>query len=309
MAIKEYLDSTGLSYLLGRLKTMFVPQQEGKQLSTNDYTNAEKQKLSGIAEGATKVIVDSALNEESNNPVTNKAVTTKLNQITSQGGEPNTIEAIKVNGQVQAPDGSKAVNITVPTKTSDLTNDSGYLTSVPIQYVTETELTGKGYQTSEQVESAITEKGYQNASQVESAITSKGYQTSEQVEEAITEKGYQTEPQVNTLITQKGYITTSAVDTKLNDYAKKSDVSSALKYKGTKPTYDELPSSGNQTGDVWNIEAADSAHNIKAGDNVAWNGTSWDVLAGTVDLSSYVQESDLVEITTGEIDDIISGLN
>ena len=39
-----------------------------------------------------------------------------------------------------------AVNgIKVPTKTSELTNDSGFLTSVPTEYVTETELTAKGY--------------------------------------------------------------------------------------------------------------------------------------------------------------------
>ena len=41
-----------------------------------------------------------------------------------------------------------ASKISVPTKTSQLTNDSGFLTSVPSQYVTETELTGKGYLTS-----------------------------------------------------------------------------------------------------------------------------------------------------------------
>ena len=34
---------------------------------------------------------------------------------------------------------------TIPTKTSDLSNDSGYLTSVPSEYVTDTELDGKGY--------------------------------------------------------------------------------------------------------------------------------------------------------------------
>lgn len=33
----------------------------------------------------------------------------------------------------------------IPTKTSELTNDSGYLTSIPSEYVTETELTSKGY--------------------------------------------------------------------------------------------------------------------------------------------------------------------
>ena len=150
--------------------------------------------------------------------------------------------------------------------------------------------------------------GYQNATQVNSIITDKGYQTEAQVETAITEKGYQTASQVNTLITQKGYITSSGVDTKLNDYAKKADVSSALKYKGSKDTYANLPTSNNQMGDVWNIVQADASHNIKAGDNVAWNGSSWDVLAGTVDLTGYVEESDLVEITTGDIDDIIDGL-
>lgn len=34
---------------------------------------------------------------------------------------------------------------TIPTKTSELSNDSGYLTSVPSEYVTDTELDGKGY--------------------------------------------------------------------------------------------------------------------------------------------------------------------
>lgn len=38
----------------------------------------------------------------------------------------------------------------VPTKTSQLTNDSGFLTAVPIEYVTETELNAKGYLTQHQ---------------------------------------------------------------------------------------------------------------------------------------------------------------
>ena len=36
----------------------------------------------------------------------------------------------------------------IPTKISDLTNDEGYLTSIPSEYVTETELNSKGYLTS-----------------------------------------------------------------------------------------------------------------------------------------------------------------
>lgn len=66
-------------------------------------------------------------------------------------------------------------------------------------------------------------------------------------------------------------------------------LSSVYNYKGTKPTYADLPVDGNAVGDVWNVEVADPAHGIKAGDNVAWNGNSWDVLAGVVDLSGYTQ--------------------
>lgn len=70
-------------------------------------------------------------------------------------------------------------------------------------------------------------------------------------------------------------------------YAKKSDISNVYKFKGTKTTYDELPKTGVVTGDVWNITNADATHGIKAGDNVAWNGTAWDNLSGVTDLSGY----------------------
>lgn len=40
----------------------------------------------------------------------------------------------------------------IPTKVSDLTNDAGYLTSIPSEYVTDSELTAKGYITDAEVE-------------------------------------------------------------------------------------------------------------------------------------------------------------
>ncbi len=55
-----------------------VDAVSGKSLSTNDYTTAEKTKLAGIAEGANKTTVDTALSTTSTNPVTNKAVTEAL---------------------------------------------------------------------------------------------------------------------------------------------------------------------------------------------------------------------------------------
>ena len=120
MAI-EYLDKSGLTLLISKIKTALIGKVDveiGKGLSSNDYTNAEKQKLSDIASGA----------------------------------QANVIESVKVNGTALTPS-SKAVDVTVPTKVSQLTNDSGY-------------------QTSTQVNNTITEKGYQTQSQVQSLINS-----------------------------------------------------------------------------------------------------------------------------------------
>ena len=51
-----------------------VDKVEGKVLSTNDYTTAEKDKLAGIEAQANKTVVDSALSDSSENPVQNKVV-------------------------------------------------------------------------------------------------------------------------------------------------------------------------------------------------------------------------------------------
>lgn len=55
-----------------------VDKVSGKGLSTNDYTTAEKNKLAGIAEGANKTVVDSALSSTSTNPVQNKVINSAL---------------------------------------------------------------------------------------------------------------------------------------------------------------------------------------------------------------------------------------
>lgn len=56
-------------------------------------------------------------------------------------------------------------------------------------------------------------------------------------------------------------------------------LSSVMHYKGTVPTYEDLPDSGQVIGDVWNV--------TDTGANYAWNGTGWDELSGIVDLSAY----------------------
>lgn len=69
----------------------------------------------------------------------------------------------------------------------------------------------------------------------------------------------------------------------------RASVAAALDYKGTKDTYDALPTEGNKKGDVWNVVAAHGT--TPAGTNYAWDGTQWDPLGGTVDLSGYYTKS------------------
>lgn len=77
-------------------------------------------------------------------------------------------------------------------------------------------------------------------------------------------------------------------------------VSGVYHYKGTVTTYSELPTEGQVIGDVYNIEQGSLVNNINAGDNVAWNGTGWDVLAGVVDLSAYALKTDVVAKEEGK---------
>lgn len=110
-----------LSDLYGHLKTLVeqwcynksqidtslggkVDKETGKGLSTNDYTTEEKNKLSGIEAQANKTVIDSALSSTSTNPLQNKAINTALS--------------------------NKADSSSVPTKTSDLTNDGADGTNV-----------------------------------------------------------------------------------------------------------------------------------------------------------------------------------
>lgn len=62
-------------------------------------------------------------------------------------------------------------------------------------------------------------------------------------------------------------------------------VSGVLHYKGTKATVSALPSSGNVTGDVWHITAD--------GSEWAWDGSDWQELGTAVDLTGYLQSSDI----------------
>lgn len=78
-------------------------------------------------------------------------------------------------------------------------------------------------------------------------------------------------------------------------YALKSDITGMYKYKGSVATASALPTTGQTTGDVYNIEAASTYGG--AGMNVAWNGTAWDPLGEVFTITN---------ISNGEIDTIVA---
>ena len=186
-ADKTYVDS--------KLDTK-VDKISNKQLSTNDYTNEDKTKLAGIAAGA-EVNVNADWNAESgdaqilNKPtiITEEQVDQKIN--TAIGS------VYKVKGSVANYEALPKDNVTIGdvynledtganyvatsttpdwdklSETVDLNGyltktdaastyqpKGNYLTSVPEEYVTETELNAKGYATTTQVNTKLDSSAY-----------------------------------------------------------------------------------------------------------------------------------------------------
>lgn len=73
------------------------------------------------------------------------------------------------------------------------------------------------------------------------------------------------------------------------DVALKSDLTNVYIYRGTKPTYAQLPTTGNVIGDVWNVEDSDM--------NYAWTGTTWDPLGQTFTVDAMT-DADIDAICT-----------
>lgn len=75
-------------------------------------------------------------------------------------------------------------------------------------------------------------------------------------------------------------------------------VSSALIFKGSVATYDDLPTEGNITGDMWNV--------LDTGANYAWTGEAWDKLSETIDLTPYLTKSDAASTYLKKTDNAVS---
>ena len=166
----KYLDLAGVTYLWGKVKDLFVQKEAGKGLSTNDFSTAEKDKLKGLtnyshpsytakASGLYKVTVDSTghisgaaevskaditalgipgqdtnttypISSNTLDGLMSKEMNSKVDGIES-GAQVNKIENISVNNVTLTISGKK-VNISVPTKVSQLSNDNAYQTSAEV---------------------------------------------------------------------------------------------------------------------------------------------------------------------------------
>ena len=140
---------------IGDVDEAKVDKVSGKGLSTNDYDNTEKGKVASNTEARHTHSNKSLLDGITASYTTEEA--TKLAGIDT-GAEVNTIETVKVNGTALTPT-EKAVNIPVPTKVSDLTDDSGHYTK-PSGGIPKTDL-AEAVQTSlEKADSAIQDTDY-----------------------------------------------------------------------------------------------------------------------------------------------------
>lgn len=113
--------------------------------------------------------------------------------------------------------------------------------------------------------------------------------------------GIATGAQVNVIETLKvdGVTVTpngKAVNIDLSIYAKKTEISGIYKYKGSVAIVSALPTTGNEVGDVYNVEAG--------GMNYAWDGEKWDSLGAIIDLSDYVKTSDMNTALGGKVDKV-----
>lgn len=215
---------------------------------------------------------------------------TKLDGVEA-GAEENTIETIKVNGSALTPDANKAVDVTVPTSLTDLANDGS---TSATKYATEAYVDTNGGKIDVIKVNGTTQ-----------TITNKEVDLTvpTNVSDLTNDSGFQTSTQVSTTIT-------TALANGNDPYQTESDVESAIntavtavyKYKGSVATVADLPSSGNTTGDVYDVQAT--------GVNYAWNGSAWDALGQYVDITAFWtnvtgQTNTLEALTVAEINAIL----
>lgn len=91
-----------------------------------DVANTYITKTDASTTYATQTTVNDLSTTVTNQGNTLSTLNTKVDEIIAAGGQPNTIEHVAVNGVRLTPDEDKQVNVVVPTKFTDITDDSGF---------------------------------------------------------------------------------------------------------------------------------------------------------------------------------------
>lgn len=333
---KKYVDLEGLSHFKALADNKYVAKESGKGLSTNDYTTAEKTKLAGINEGAEANVIENVTVNGQTATITGKTASVTIDTGTidsiSVNGAAQTIDANK-NVDITVP-----TNISDLNNDSNFVSDSNY-THTDNNYTTADKNKLAGIDTSalankiekikvNNTEQTITDKTVNISVPVSSSDLSDGSDLAkktdipEKTSDLTNDSGFITGISSSDVTTAlgftpynstnpSGYQTASDVEDAIN-----TKVSSTYKAKGS-VAFASLPSlTKANEGNVYNITdsfttTADFVEGVgktyPAGTNVVIVNTSgstykYDVLAGFVDLSGYVQSSDLVAITNDEID-------
>ena len=151
MNTKKYLDYEGLETLTSIIKNTYAEindLQSVEAVATNaaeaiTALGASKQDVlvagSNIqiaSDGKTISATDTTYNEATTSTagLMSAADKTKLNSIDNNANV-NIIEKVELNGSILTPDENKAVNIKVPTKTSDLTNNSNFVSDASYVHI------------------------------------------------------------------------------------------------------------------------------------------------------------------------------
>lgn len=168
----------------------------------------------------------------------------------------------------------------IPSKTSQLTNDSGYLTSIPSEYVTDTEMISyaqpKGdYATNTALNSGLNTKLSLTGGTLSGSINMGGNYINN-LAPATTN---------NQAVTFKQL--TDAID----------GLGSVFELKGSVATVADLPATGNKVGDVWYVES-ESVGYIWLQDT--GGVLRWEKFGEPIDLSAYLAKADLLQ-TTGTV--------
>ena len=285
----KLLDENRLAQLWALIKGKFVQAETGKGLSTNDFTTDEKNKLSNIEAGANE----------------------------------NIIEGIAVNNVDMTPV-NKRVNLVVPTKVSDLTNDKKFQTDAEVASA----IKGSGYQANVietvKVNGSILDVDSKKSVNVivptDNSVLANGagYQTASDVSSALINSGYQANV-IETIKVNNVALTPTSKTVNITVPTDNSALTNGAGYQTAKNVTDAineaiggltgisfeivetLPTQG-KTGVIYLIA---HSHGTKDNyDEYIWleKSKSYEKIGNTdVDLSNYVTKNDITIMTEQEL--------